>query len=204
MGVAALPRRDEESRGRLHEVARRAAPVTTAGERVLAVPGELGAVLPGGGVQRGSVVAVDGSPGAGSTTLMLRLAAAATAAGEWAALVERDATLGGQAAFEAGVELERCAVVRWVPRNAWATVVAALLDGLGLVAAEVPNTARLADARRLTARARERGAVLVVSGPWPAEAALRLHARGWEDDSLAVAVEGRGAAARPQLTALAG
>jgi RecA/RadA recombinase len=188
----------------LREVGGFAAPVVRAGARVIPVPGDLGAVFPGGGVQRGAVVAVDGSPGAGATTLVFRLAAAATAAGEWAALVERDATLGGQAAFEAGVALERCAVVRWVPRNTWATVVAALLDGLGLVAAEVPFALRLADARRLAARARERGAVLVVSGPWPAEAALRLHARGWADDTLRVEVDGRGAAARPRLTALAG
>jgi hypothetical protein len=204
MEVAALPRRDPESRGRLHEIARRAAPVTAAGERLLAVPGDLGEMIPGGGLQRGSVVAVDGSIGSGATTLMLRLTAAATAAGEWAALVEREATLGGQAAAESGVELERCAVVRWVARNAWATVVAALLDGLGLVAAEVPFAPRLGDARRLVARARERGAVLVVSGPWPAEASLRIHVLGWQGDSLSVEVEGRGAAARPRQAALAG
>ena len=202
--VAELPRRDNEARGRLREVAGRAAPVVRAKDLVLPVPGSLGDVLPVGGVQRGSVVAVDGAPGLGSTTLMLRLAAAATAAGEWVALVERDATLGGQAAAEVGIEPARCAVVRDVPHNSWATVVAALLDGVALVAAEVPYAPRVGDARRLIARARERGAVLVMQGAWPAEAALRLHARGWQGDELSVEVEGRGAAARSRVTALAG
>ena len=149
-----------------------------AGERVLAVPGPLGALLPGGAVQRGTVVAVDGDPGAGATTVALELAAAATAAGEWAAAIELDASLGGLAAGEAGVALERFAVVRRVPPARWAAVVAALLDGVSVVLAEVPAYARVGDARRLLARARERDAVLVAMGPWPAEAALRLRAGG--------------------------
>lgn len=179
-----------------------------AGERVLAVPGPLGALLPGGAVQRGTVVAVDGDPGAGATSVALQLAAAATAAGEWAAAIELDASLGGLAAGEAGVELDRFAVVRRVPPARWAAVVAALLDGVSVVLAEVPAYARVGDARRLLARARERGAVLVAMGPWPAEAALRLRAggsvwRGLDAGAGALAerdqrvhVDGRGAAAR--------
>jgi recA bacterial DNA recombination protein len=204
MAEAALPLRDAESRGRLHEVARRAVPVVAAGELVLPVPGPLGETLPGGGMRRGTVVAVAGPAGAGATTLGLRLVAAATAAGEWAAVVEAGATLGGLAAIEAGVAPSRLAVVRAVPRGRWVAVVAALLDGVGLVVAEVPVGIRVGDARRLTARARERGAVLVTWGEWPAEAALRLRARGRRDDVLEIEVEGRGAAARPRLAALAG
>src|SRR5213079_731476 len=136
-----------------------------AGERVLAVPGPLGALLPGGAVQRGTVVAVDGDAGAGATSVALELAA--TAAGEWAAAIELDASLGGLAAGEAGVALERFAVVRRVPPARWAAVVAALLDGFSVVLAEVPAYARVGDTRRLLARARERGGVLVAMGPWP-------------------------------------
>jgi hypothetical protein len=88
-------------------------------------------------------------------------------------------------------------------------VVAALLDGVALVVAEVPDGragVRPSDARRLVARARERGSVLVVQGAWPAEAALRLRAGGgpWsglgdgtgvlEVRELRVEVEGRGVA----------
>jgi hypothetical protein len=178
VALAALPRRDELSRELLDNTARRARPMVLAGERVLAVPGPLGELLPGGALQRGTVVAVDGDPGAGVTSVAFQLAAAATAAGEWAAAVELDAGLGGLAAGEAGIALDRFAVVRRVPRPRWAAVVAALLDGISVVLAEIPSFARIGDARRLQARARERGAVLVTMGPWPAEAALRLRARG--------------------------
>jgi hypothetical protein len=209
--LAALPRRDERSRELLDRTALRAQPVVLAGERVLAVPGPLGELLPGGAVQRGTVVAVDGSPGTGATSVAFQLAAAATAAGEWAAAVELDASLGGLAAGEAGVVLDRFAVVRRVPRARWAAVVAALLDGITVVLTEVPAFARVGDARRLQARARERGAVLVAMGPWPAEAALRLQAeglswRGLGDGTGALAerdqrvrVDGRGAAAREHV-----
>ncbi len=211
VALAALPRRDERSREHLDNTARHARPVVLAGERVLAVPGPLGALLPGAAVQRGTVVAVDGDPGAGATTVALELAAAATAAGEWAAAVELDASLGGLAAGEAGVELDRFAVVRWVPPARWAAVVAALLDGISVVLAEVPAYARVGDTRRLLARARERAAVLVAIGPWPAEAALRLHARGsvWRgldagagalgERDQRVNVDGRGVAARDHV-----
>ena len=60
-------------------------------------------------------------------------------------------------------------------------MVAALLDGVTVVVAAVPPRVRLGDARRLVARARERGAVLVAFGAWPVEAAVRVHtgAGGW-------------------------
>ena len=211
VALAALPRRDERSREHLGNAARHARPVVLAGERVLTVPGPLGELLPGGAVQRGTVVAVDGDPGAGATSVALQLAAAATAAGEWAAAIELDASLGGLAAGEAGIALERFAVVRRVPPARWAAVAAALLDGISVVLAEVPAYSRMGDTRRLLARARERGAVLVAVGPWPAEAALRLRAEGsvWRelDPDVGVLTErdqhvhidGRGAAARDHV-----
>jgi hypothetical protein len=179
--VAPLPARDPDSPNsdggaRLLVAADRAVPTVLAGDRLLAVAGPVGAVLPAGGVRRGATIALDGLPGSGSTTVALTLAAAATSAGEWAAIVDPDGTLGARAAADMGVALERCAVVRRVPRDRWATVVAALLDGLALVCATVPPWLRTGDARRLTARARERAAVLVAVGPWPTEATLRLHA----------------------------
>jgi cell division inhibitor SulA len=145
---------------------------------------------------------------------LLPLLAAATATGEWAVIVEPGTTLGGAAIAEAGVALERCAIVRRVPANRWAVAVGALLEGAALVAAWVPPHVRLSDARRLAARARERGAVLVAmesvpgtrSAPWPAEAALRLHVQPgpWRglaaghgllsERDLQVRVEGGGAA----------
>ena len=199
MALAALPRRDDEARARLAGVARAARPVVPAGERALPVPGELGELIPT--LRRGSVIAVSGAPGAGATSVALQLAAAATSAGEWAAAVELDASIGGLAAAEAGVALERFAVVRRVPPARWAAVVAALLDGIALVLAEVPPYARAGDARRLAARARERGVVLVGLGSWPAEATLRVCAessewRGLATRDLSVRVDGHGVPAR--------
>jgi hypothetical protein len=188
--------------------------VVLAGERCLAVPGPLGGILPGGGLQRGSVVRVEGAVGSGATSLLLALLAAATAAGEWAAVVDGDGVLGGLAAAEAGVALDRLAVVRAVPAALYGRVVATLLDGVTMVGVTVPRGFRLADARRLEARARERAAVLVAAGGWPGEAALRLRAEhsSWGglgrgegvlgQRVLRVAVSGRGAAGRERVTEL--
>ena len=198
-------------RAELAEVAQRVRPVVLAGERRLAVPGPLGAILPGGGLQRGSVVRVEGRPGSGATSLLLSLLAAATAAGEWAAVIDGDGVVGGLAAAEAGVALERLAVVRAVPPAHYGRGVATLLDGMTVVGAAIPRGFRLGDARRLEARARERAAVLVAAGSWPGEAALRLRAEhsSWTglgrgegllaSRVLRVAVSGRGAAGRERI-----
>ena len=202
--VATLPNRDPDARALLRSAATRAAPAVQAGDRRLSIAGPIGNLLPAGGIRRGATIALDGPPGAGSTTVAMSLAAAATSAGEWAAVVDPDGTFGARAAADAGVALERCAIVRRVPSDRWATVVAALLDGVTLVVAATPNHLRLGDARRLTARARERASVLVALGPWPAEAALRIHARAHEwsglgdgaglltEGNLVVDLEGRG------------
>jgi hypothetical protein len=198
-------------RAELAEVAQRVRPVVLAGERRLAVPGPLGEILPGGGLQRGSVVRIDGPAGSGATSLLLTFLAAATAAGEWAAVVDGDGVFGGLAAAEAGVALDRLAVVRGVPAALYGRVVATLLDGVTVVGATIPRGLRLADARRLEARARERAAVLVAVGSWPGEAALRLRAEhsSWSGLGcgegllgrrvLRVAVSGRGAAGRERI-----
>lgn len=182
VALAALPRRDEHARRRLADVARSARPVVLARDRVLPVPGPIGERLPSGGLQRGTVTAVDGPYGAGATTLALRLASAASAAGEWVAAVDGERALGGLAACEAGIALDRFAAVRGVSPQQWPATVAALLDGVAFVVACTPTGVRAGDARRLVARARERGAILVALGAWPVEAMLRLHVTGapWE------------------------
>jgi hypothetical protein len=186
-------------------------PVVLAGERRLAVPGPLGEILPGGGLQRGSIVRVEGAPGSGATSLLLALLAAATATGEWAAMLDGDGVLGGLAAAEAGVALERLAVVRAVPAALYGRVLATLLDGVTVVGATIPRGFRLSDARRLEARARERAAVLVTAGSWPGEVSLHLRAEhsSWSglgrgegllaERVLRVAVTGRGAAGRERI-----
>ncbi len=174
-----LPRRDLEARAHLYAAATKASSPVLARDRLLAVAGPIGELLPAGGVRRGVTVALDGPLGAGSTTVSCALAAAATSAGEWAAVVDPDSTFGARAAVGAGVALERCAIVRNVPADRWSTVVAALLEGTTVVVANTGAVRpRPGDARRLIAKARERASVLVVVGAWPVEAAIRLHARG--------------------------
>ncbi|MBM3671933.1 MAG: hypothetical protein FJW86_07090 [Actinobacteria bacterium] len=203
----------------MEAVGRQAAPVTLARDRAIVVSGELGNVVPGAALQRGVTLTVAGMVGAGATSLAFELAAAVTATGEWAAAVDLDGTLGGEAAAAAGVALERFAVVRRVSTDRWTTVVAALLEGATLVMAEVPRHVRVGDARRLVARARERGSILVAletGARWPVDAVLRLHATGGAWHGLApgaglltncarsVRVEGQGKAAQTRVVALAG
>jgi hypothetical protein len=149
---------------------------------------------------------------AGSTAFLLTLLASATSEGSWAAVVGMP-DLGLLAASEIGVALHRLALVP-APGKALASVVAALLDGVDLVGIAAADLVRdgtkgQAMARRLAARARNRGTVLIpfgAGGLWPA-AELRLSATdcrwtGIENgcgylagDDTTVTVRGRGSAA---------
>src|SRR3954452_18172826 len=72
---------------------------------VLPVRPPLDALFPDGGLRRGSVVAVEGS-----VWLALALAAGASASGSWCGVVGLP-YLGGAAAAEAGIDLDRLALV---------------------------------------------------------------------------------------------
>src|SRR5206468_2354903 len=131
-----------------------------AAARVLPVPDELAGLFPWGGLRRGSTVAMRGS-----TSLLLSLLATATGDCSWAAIVGMP-NLGVLAAAELGVPVDRLALVP-NPGAEFAAVVAALLDGIDLVAVDLRVLrGRLNEplARRLSARARNRGAVLLPVG----------------------------------------
>ena len=191
----------------LKELADRHRPVAMAGERTLPVLDALRPLLPGGGLRRGATVGVTGS-----TAVLLALLAGPSAAGSWCAAVGLP-WLGIVAAAELGIALDRFALVPYAGRE-WATTVAALLDGFDVVATRVPARLSSGDARRLAARARERGAVLLAVGEgWPgADIRVRAGPSRWmglgcghgrlQARYLPVAVEGRGAAARPRHTRL--
>jgi hypothetical protein len=183
----------------LREVTR---PVSLAGEQVLPVLPALQDLLPGGVLRRGSTVAV-----VGSTSLALALVAAPSASGSWCAAVGMP-SLGLAAVAELGVTLEHLALVG-DPGESWPSVVAALLDALDVVVVRPPGPVRGTHVRRLAARARERGAVLVPACSWEgADVCLGVTRSEWHglgaghghlrSRRLEVASRGRGAAARPR------
>lgn len=123
-------------------------------------------------LRAGTVCSVD-SPG-----LALALAAGASGAGAWvgfAGLPE----VGWEAAADLGIALDRTVAVPF-PGEHWLSVTAALVDVVGVVIARPPGQVGEAQAGRLVARLRQRGAVLIVDGVWP-RAALRLRtlANAW-------------------------
>ncbi|MGH9102070.1 MAG: hypothetical protein ACRDYD_03665 [Acidimicrobiales bacterium] len=128
-----------------------------------------------GNLRRGSTVSVTGAA-QGETSLALALVAGPLAAGGWGAMMGVP-SLAPLAAEELGVELSRLALVP-VPGTRWAAVAGALVDALDVVVVRPPGSVRLADARRLVARARQRRATLVVLGPWPEGPDLRLSVAG--------------------------
>ncbi|MEY2423815.1 MAG: hypothetical protein QOI95_3882 [Acidimicrobiaceae bacterium] len=162
----------------LHEVAARARPVALAREHVLPVLEPLRPLFPEG-LRRGSTVAVGDS-----TSLALAVLAGPSGQGSWAAAVGVS-NLGLAAAAELGVALDRLVVVADPtagPRASeassgavWASVVAALVDALDVVLLRSRRRVSGGDARRLIARARERGSVLIVLGDsWPEAPDVRL------------------------------
>ncbi|MBO1750231.1 hypothetical protein J4G33_00265 [Actinotalea sp. BY-33] len=178
----------------------RAAEEPAAGELVLPVPAHLGGLLPRAGLERGSTVVV-----AGSTSLALSLLVEASRAGGWVAVVGLP-RVGVLAAHQLGLVLDRVALVP-APGPDGPTVVAALLDGVDVVVLGPQVALTPADRRRLSARARERGAVLLPTTEWPgAQVVLTAELSAWEglgrgdgrlrDRRLVVRRRGRGTAAR--------
>jgi hypothetical protein len=162
-------------------LAERVRPISLAGERRWAAPPALAPVLPEGGLQRGWSVAVAG-PGAWS--LAAALVAPVQAADGWVAVVGAPG-FGLVAAAGLGLRLDRVVVVDQAPPGRWAAVVAALVDGVDAVLVDPPAPVPGRDARRLRARARERGAVVVHldgAGTWPEvpEVVLTVSSARWE------------------------
>jgi hypothetical protein len=157
------------------------APVTLAGEHLLAVPGPLQPLFPLGGLQRGWSV---GFSGPGGWSVALAMAGAATGDDGWMAVAGVE-ELGLVAAAELGVRLDRLLLVESTGAAMLATVVASLIEVADVIALSPRRPVGHRDARRLAARARERGAVLFhLDGgrSWPEalDVAITAETEHWE------------------------
>lgn len=133
----------------------------------------LAPLLPGGGLQPGGVYSVQGA-----TSLVMSLLAGPSADGAWCAVVGMPG-FSAEAAAGYGIDLDRLVLVP-DPRDRWFSVTAALVDAVSVVVV-VPGT-RVGDAEaaRLAARLRQRGAVFIVCGPWPrVDARLGVASTSW-------------------------
>ena len=198
---------DEARQARLQLVGSRVTPVSPAGERTLPVLPQLRSLFPGGALRRGSVIVTDG---AGATSLALAVAAGPSSAGSWTAVVG-DPGLGLAAAAEAGVALERLLMIAAPDPRGAAGTIAALVGSVDVVLVGPGIHLPAADRRRLSARLRERGSVLIRSGGdggHGADVCLRIVASRWSGlgeghgllrcRHVTVQTGGRGAAALPR------
>jgi hypothetical protein len=169
-------------------------------EAELPVLPALRGLLPG--LRRGSVVA------AGPWSLLcLALAAGASAAGAWCAVVGLP-QLGVAAAADAGLDPDRMLLVA-DPGAGWPQVVASLLDGCELVLLRPPDRPSAQVRRRIEATVRRFGGVLVVAGEWDgAQARLSVAQQEWTGIGtghgrlrarrVQVVADGRGGAVQPR------
>ncbi|WP_233412862.1 hypothetical protein [Nucisporomicrobium flavum] len=168
----------------------------------------IGDLLPWAGLRRGATVGV-----LGSTSLLMTLLAPPIAAGAWAAVVGLPEFGALAAGNDFGIDLARLALVP-APGPDWPTVVAALMDGFDVVAVATAVAPAEAVARSLTARARQRGCVLLtVKTAWPgADLSIEVVERQWtglgvgrgrlRQQQLTLRATGRGSAARPRTGTL--
>jgi hypothetical protein len=130
-------------------------------------------LLPGGGLQRGSVVAAERWG-----MLCLALAAGPTSAGAWCAVAGLP-QLGISAAADVGVDIRRLLLIPELGTN-WHQVIMSLLDGCDLVLFRPPDRPPAQVRRKIEAAVRRFGAVLVVAGEWDgAQVRLRVASQEW-------------------------
>jgi hypothetical protein len=199
----------------LAELSTRLQPVTRVDEQVLAVRSELISLFPWGGLRRGSILDI------GSVSLCWWVIAEAVREGSWAAVMGlRD--VGWASLTEHGVVPERVVAIDTPPADVAVTVLAALVDALDVVVVGPEVALRASDLRRLSARVRERGGVLIGVNPgqsagrlgWAEGVDLRIHMRssrwigaghgdgGLHGREVEIEAQGKGAAARARRVTL--
>jgi hypothetical protein len=140
---------------------------------VLPVHPALASLLPGGGLRPGAAYSLPRS-----TSLLLALLGRPSQSGTWCGVVGVP-QLGAEAAEGMGIDLSRLVLIP-EPGSRWLTVTATVAEVLPVVAVRPSGRAADAEVSRLAARLRDRGAVLLVQGPWPqAEAVLEVDDPAW-------------------------
>lgn len=140
---------------------------------VLPVHPALASLLPGGGLRPGSAYSLPRS-----TSLLLALLAQPSQSGSWCGVVGMP-RLGAEAAEGLGVDLSRLVLIP-DPGARWLAVTSTIAEVLPVVAVRPGGRAAEGEIARLAARLRDRGAVLLVQGPWPqAEATLEIGEPAW-------------------------
>ncbi|WP_137843981.1 hypothetical protein [Microbacterium sp. 2FI] len=140
---------------------------------VLPVHPALASLLPGGGLRPGAAYSLPRS-----TSLLLALLAQPSQSGSWCGVVGMP-QLGAEAAEALGVDLSRLVLIP-DPGARWLAVTSTVAEVLPVVAVRPVGRAADGEVARLAARLRDRGAVLLVQGPWPqAEATLETSEPAW-------------------------
>ena len=111
------------------------------------------------GLEAGKVVGLVGTPGFGLTRLGLTMLRDQPG---WVACIDVRGWLSPPALWEVGVSPERTVIVRCPDPRRWPQVVAALVEGMQAVYAEVPAGVTAPLLRRLGALARARATPIVL------------------------------------------
>lgn len=165
------------------------------GGDVLVVAPPLQPLFSGMGFERGRIYAITGDA---AMSLLFALVAQPTTHGSWWSMVDISRA-GLLSAAEHGVALQRTVCVSSGSSRAWSHVVGALVDGFDLVAVMSP-TCNAGEARRITARLRAQGSVLLVignHGAFDADVVLTARSLQWQFDTHAssrtvrIATQGR-------------
>lgn len=171
----------------------------------LALDDALAPLLPNG-LRKGQIIAVEGS-----TSLALALVARASKEGAWAAIVGMP-NVGVIAAARRGIDLARVALIPYPGIQAPATL-GACIDDIDIVMVGQGLALSDSDRRRLAARAKQSGCVVVAAGSWPgAHVQLTAEVTRWRglgagegrlrERDVTVAITGRSGAARRVVVGL--
>ena len=146
---------------------------TTLDTRTIPTHPAIARLLPGGGLKEGATYSVENS-----AILLMAMLAGPSAAGSWCGVIGVP-EFGVEAAQHFGIDLERLVLVPH-PGEQWLGVTAAIADVISVVVTRPPKRASDSSVARLSARLRQRGATLIVLGPWPqSEAMLSLSDSHW-------------------------